>query len=484
MADLAVSTLIQCFLAGASWRTPVTCQLPGSPPAQPSVTPAPARRATASMGPVDLPSRTRAARDVRDASGAAVASRCPMSSMPPGSPLRSGHARPRRAPGGCAQGWSSSPRRATLRDMADAYVNSMLGDGEVIQAEGRQHWMALIRFALQPILVFIAAVVCFGIGTWLTPSGDGLFDQIVRWIDTLLGLVTAGLFILAIVWFPAQVVRWIKRRYLVTDRRVLYVEGVLRRNSRDAGLKMITDVGFRQTFLGRKLGFGDLVIATAANRPLEFRQMRDAIAFKKVIMAAQQGTLVARADEILGKSDRGAERGRGGHGHRSGKLPATDAGLGRQRRAPDGRGRPAARGRRDLRIGRHSAAPSRPSPSRGGRQVDRRRQRRRDEPARPSSHPVAAPVVEPPRPLPPSRASSRRPPQRRSPTIDRRLADIDSVIAAPDTEAATGAAAVTEALDPPRRPAGFRCHHGSGIRSQEAGAPRPPVGAAANPATD
>ena len=29
--------------------------------------------------------------------------------------------------------------------------------------------------------------------------------------------------------------------------------------------------------------------------------MRDAIAFKKVIMAAQQGTLEARADEILGK---------------------------------------------------------------------------------------------------------------------------------------------------------------------------------------
>ena len=78
------------------------------------------------------------------------------------------------------------------------------------------------------------------------------------------------------------------------------------------------------------MGFGDLIIATAANRPLDFRQMRDAIAFKKVIMAAQQGTLEARADEIMGKPGRGAERGRGRHGHRPGQLPAAETGVGRQ----------------------------------------------------------------------------------------------------------------------------------------------------------
>ncbi len=183
--------------------------------------------------------------------------------------------------------------------MADQYIDSMLGQGETILAQGRQHWMALIRFALQPILVFLAAIACFAIGVWLEPSGDGLFDQIFRWIDTLLGLVTAGLFILAIVWFPLQCIRWLKRRYLITDRRVLYVEGWLRRNSMDAGLSMITDVTFRQTFLGRHMGFADLVIATAANRPLHFRDIRDAVDFKKAIMAAQQGTVVARADTIL-----------------------------------------------------------------------------------------------------------------------------------------------------------------------------------------
>lgn len=183
--------------------------------------------------------------------------------------------------------------------MADAYLQSLLADGETIRSEARQHPMALIRFALQPILVFLAALVCLAIGMWLTPDGEGLFSDIVRWIDTLLGLVTAGLFILAIAWFPIQVFRWLQRRYLVTDRRVLYVDGVLRKNSMDAGLSMITDVSFRQGFVGRRLGYGDLVVATASNRPLHFRQIRDALAFKQAIMTAQHATVEARADEIL-----------------------------------------------------------------------------------------------------------------------------------------------------------------------------------------
>ena len=130
--------------------------------------------------------------------------------------------------------------------MADAYLQSLLGTGETIRSEARQHPMAIIRFALQPILVFLAALVLLGIGTWLDPDGQGLFGDIMRWIDTLLGLLTAGLFILAVLWFPIQLFRWTKRRYMVTDRQVLYVDGVLRKNSFDAGLSMITDVGFTQ----------------------------------------------------------------------------------------------------------------------------------------------------------------------------------------------------------------------------------------------
>ena len=343
----------------------------------------------------------------------------------------------------------------------------MLGDGETILAQGRQHWMALIRFAIQPILVFIAAIGCAGIGSWLDPTGDGLFNDIIRWIDTLLGLLTLGLFVLALVWFPIQVIRWVKRRYLVTDRRVLYVEGWLRRNSRDAGLQMITDVGFRQTFLGRKMGFGDLNIATAANRPLHFREMRDAVAFKKVIMAAQQGTLKARADEILGKPaavpsvatvataidpasfppPTPAWDGSDVPQMAEDDIPPTDPEVfgSVASPAPAAAASEAGAAAAVAAVAEPVTAASepiatvaeKPAPSADVPEAESR-----------TAEATAAPVVEAAAPLveTPPTAPVAEAPAATSGESAAELADVDSVIAAPDTAAATGAAAVTEAL--------------------------------------
>ena len=316
----------------------------------------------------------------------------------------------------------------------------MLGDGETILAQGRQHWMALIRFAIQPILVFIAAIVCYGIGTWLTPTGDGLFNDIIRWIDTLFGLFTLGLFVLALVWFPIQVIRWVKRRYLVTDRRVLYIEGWLRRNSRDAGLAMITDVGFRQTFLGRRMGFGDLNIATAANRPLHFREMRDAIAFKKVIMAAQQGTIEKRADEILGKPAAVPSVAAVATAIDPANFPPPTPGW-------DGSDVPEM-AEDDMPpsdaelLGIATSTPAEAVSDAGDVLEASAAPDVAAEVAPPVETPaVETPAVETPALEPVVEAAAAAP---EAPAPE--LAEIDSVIEAPDTEAATGAAAVTEAL--------------------------------------
>ncbi len=176
---------------------------------------------------------------------------------------------------------------------------------ETILAEARQHWMALIRFALQPILVFLAAIGCYILGVWLSPSGDGLFDQIFRWLDTLLGLFTLGLFILALVLVPHPV-RPLGQAALPGDRPACPVRRGLaaaqqhrRRPEHDHRRRR----SGRHSW-GGPSDFADLVVATAANRPLQFRDMRNAIDFKKAIMAAQQGTVAARADQILARAVR------------------------------------------------------------------------------------------------------------------------------------------------------------------------------------
>jgi uncharacterized membrane protein YdbT with pleckstrin-like domain len=172
------------------------------------------------------------------------------------------------------------------------FVDSLLADGEQVVMRARQHWWALIRFALQPILILIAAVVCFGIGTLI--DGDFFLGRAVDW---LLGLVTLGLFLAAIVWLPIMVVRWISRRYALTNRRVIYADGVLRKQTVDASLDKITDVGFGQGVLGRWLGFGDLAVMTSAGQPMTFRAMIEAAEFKKAILNAQEALIRARAGD-------------------------------------------------------------------------------------------------------------------------------------------------------------------------------------------
>jgi hypothetical protein len=81
--------------------------------------------------------------------------------------------------------------------MATEFVQSLLAEDEQIVANARQHWMALVRFALQPIVILGAALVSLAIGSWINPTGDGLISDLVRFFDTLLGLLTTGLFIVA-----------------------------------------------------------------------------------------------------------------------------------------------------------------------------------------------------------------------------------------------------------------------------------------------
>ena len=180
-----------------------------------------------------------------------------------------------------------------------SYVETLLTPEETILSEAKQHWVALIRYALQPILILGAAIIGLLIGQWLAPSGSGLLDGLVAILDTIVGLVTLGLFVLAIVWLPIQAVRWLQRRFVVTNRRVICASGLLRRTSQEARLEKITDVGYMEGFLGRQMGFGDLNVSTASG-PMKLDDIIGALEFKKVIMAAQEGMVRERAAEIMG----------------------------------------------------------------------------------------------------------------------------------------------------------------------------------------
>ena len=159
------------------------------------------------------------------------------------------------------------------------YVETLLAPGEKIVTNARQHWAALIRFALTPIAILALGFVGLIIGQWL--GTWAAFQRVAGALDWLIGLLTAGAFIVSIIWLPIQFVRWGSRRFVLTSRRVLTSDGWLRKQSSDASLDKITDVAYAQSFLGARLNYADLTIETASNTPLALRELRDAIEFKK-----------------------------------------------------------------------------------------------------------------------------------------------------------------------------------------------------------
>ncbi len=109
------------------------------------------------------------------------------------------------------------------------------------------------------------------------------------------------------VWVPAGVLlavalglalvrymRLVSCVYVVTDRRLLRLRGLLSHSSMDSYLDKINNVEHRQTFWGRIFGYGDLEIDTASETGAElFPQISHPLAFKRAIDAATSAFHVA-----------------------------------------------------------------------------------------------------------------------------------------------------------------------------------------------
>ena len=82
--------------------------------------------------------------------------------------------------------------------------------------------------------------------------------------------------------------RYINQEYVLTNRRVIQVEGVLNRNSTDSSLEKINDAVLSQSIFGRMFDFGDLTVLTASESGIDKMQMlRKPIVFKKAMLDAK-----------------------------------------------------------------------------------------------------------------------------------------------------------------------------------------------------
>ena len=163
-----------------------------------------------------------------------------------------------------------------------SYADGLLSTGERIIHRAKQHPFVFVWGARWTILAVIIAILLFWVGGSLGPDGvSGSLRMLVGW-------VTAILFFGGIAVFAWTVLRYINQEYVLTNRRVIQVEGVLNRNATDSSLEKINDAVLSQSVFGRMLNFGDLTVLTAAESGIErMRMLRGPIVFKKAMLDAK-----------------------------------------------------------------------------------------------------------------------------------------------------------------------------------------------------
>jgi uncharacterized membrane protein YdbT with pleckstrin-like domain len=170
-----------------------------------------------------------------------------------------------------------------------AYVDELLGHGEQILYVAKQHMIVLISRILTG-LVLIGVLVAAGVASSRAFSANANIE--IAGISLAINgqqILFAAFIISVLVLLSifSSFLRWNAEEYIITDRRVIQIRGLLSKAVIDSSLGKINDVILRQSVLGRMLNFGTIEIVTASDEvtssidsvsaPLEFkRAMMDA----------------------------------------------------------------------------------------------------------------------------------------------------------------------------------------------------------------
>jgi hypothetical protein len=155
------------------------------------------------------------------------------------------------------------------------YADKLLADGERIALRGRQHVLATFIEGRIPWVLVILALVLLVLDLQME-SGFG---------RDLFGWVGLALLVIGLAWLAQIYLQWYAQDYLVTNRRVIKVEGILSKRSADSSLEKINDAVLQQSLLGRMLGYGDLDIMTAAEESVDrYRMLSQAQTFKRTML--------------------------------------------------------------------------------------------------------------------------------------------------------------------------------------------------------
>jgi uncharacterized membrane protein YdbT with pleckstrin-like domain len=145
------------------------------------------------------------------------------------------------------------------------YPDSVLAAGEEVVLHRHPHPKRLVGPVLA--LLVLTALASFAAAVVSRTDWDPRTRQAVS-------AVIAALWLALVVWLTLRpFLGWLTTHFVITDRRVMYRHGLLTRVGIDIPLARINSVEFHHGLLDRMLRTGALVIESAAQDPLEFRDI-------------------------------------------------------------------------------------------------------------------------------------------------------------------------------------------------------------------
>ena len=236
-----------------------------------------------------------------------------------------------------------------------SYIDKVMGDSEQIVYQRHQHVIVLLGRVLASLFVFIV-FVGVGLAILVPPAGESgerirfavgvialgslvmpLYLIVSAWLQGMRGkefaqriwrAALAGLLILIVslilMIYPGfkpmgwitivvavvplvemirLVLDWINERYIITNRRVVEVKGIVNKHVRDSALEKVNDVDMTQSVVGRVLGYGTVQIITGSDVGVnEFHRISNPVRFKREMLNAKEGIHPSKPLQVAGET--------------------------------------------------------------------------------------------------------------------------------------------------------------------------------------
>jgi uncharacterized membrane protein YdbT with pleckstrin-like domain len=165
--------------------------------------------------------------------------------------------------------------------MSGHYLQSLLGDRENIIQTTRHHWFILVSSIIVEIffiLIIFIATIYGSIALSAIDSPALLFVAVGGFVLLLIPIITG----------TRDVLNWTNHQFIITNRRVMQISGIINKSVIDSSLEKVNDIKMEISALGRLFGYGDIEILTASELGVnKFKQIENPVKFKTALLNAK-----------------------------------------------------------------------------------------------------------------------------------------------------------------------------------------------------